>query len=124
MAFAARQRGAQAVQGEVSQSYVEQETDAVVDFGEQAFAHFRLVGGECQRVEEFLQFGDGQVYQIRNGPSAHFHISGFGAQARAVALGTDRFAPVACQHDAVLYLVLVFLQHLEEVVDADFLFGR
>ena len=77
-----------------------------------------------KRVEEFLQFGDGQVYQIRNGPSAHFHISGFGTQARAVALGTDRFAPVACQHDAVLYLVLVFLQHLEEVVDADFLFGR
>lgn len=98
--------------------------DAVVDFGERAFAHFRLVGGECQRVEEFLQFGDGQVYQIRNGSSAHFHISGFGPQARAMALGADRFATVACQHDAVLYFVLVFLQHLEEVVDADFLFGR
>lgn len=82
------------------------------------------MGGERQRVEELLQFGDGQVYQIRNGPPAHFHISGFGTQARAVALGADRLAPVTRQHDAVLYFVLVFFQHLEEVADADFLIGR
>ena len=33
----------------------------------------------------------------------------------------SRFSPVAGQHHAILYLILVFLQHLEERVDADLL---
>ena len=51
--------------------------------------------------------------------ASHPYVACLGTQARAVALGAQRTAPVACQHDAVLYLVLSLLEHLEEGIDAD-----
>ena len=73
---------------------------------------------QLEIVEEEFQFRDGQIYQLGDIPSAYPYIAGFRFQACAVAFGTKRFSAVACQHDPVLYLVLVLLHHFEESIDA------
>src|SRR5690554_5273526 len=39
-------------------------------------------------------------------------------QSSSFAKGTDGLSAITCQHHSVLYLVEVFLQHSEEVIDA------
>ena len=72
---------------------------------------------QLQVVEEELQLGDGQIYQFRDVASSHAYVVRFGFQAGAVAFGAERLSAISCQHHAILYLVLVFLYHLEEGVD-------
>ena len=118
LAFTAGQRVAEAVQCEVSQAYVQQEADAVVDFYKDAAGYVGIVLIQLQVVEKDFQFGDGQVYQLGDAASAHPYITGFGLQPGAVAFGAKGFTAITRQHYTVLYLVLVLLQHLEEGVDA------
>ena len=120
MAFSTRERVAGTVQGEIAQSDIEQELKPVVDFREDASCHDGVVLVELQMGEEVLQVRDGEVHQLGDGTSAQLHIARFGLETRPVTGRTGRLAAVTCEHDAVLYLVLVLLQHLEERVDADF----
>ena len=117
LAFTAGQRIAEAVQGEVSQTYIQQEADAVVDFYKDAAGNVGIMLVQLQVVEKHFQFGNGQVYQFGDAASAHPYITGFGLQPRTVAFGTKGFAAITRQHNAVLYLVLVFLQHFKEGID-------
>ena len=73
---------------------------------------------QLQVVEEELQLSDGQIYQFGDVASSHAYVVCFGFQAGTVAFGAERLSAVACQHHTVLYLVLIFLHHLEEGVDA------
>ena len=118
LAFAAGQGVAQTVQCQIAQAHVDEESDAAVYLRQDAARHLRLVFGQLQAVEECLKVGDGQVHQLRDVASAHPHVARFGLQAAAVAARTEGLAAVAGQHHAVLYLVLVLLQHAEEGVDA------
>ena len=123
MAFTTRKRVAQSVQGEVTQAYVLEELDAVVDFRQDALGDGGIVLIQLQVAEELLQVVDRQVHQLGDGASAYLYIAGFLLQTGAVAGRTIGFPPIACQHHAVLNLILVLLQHLEEGVDAS-LFSR
>ena len=78
---------------------------------------------QLQVAEELLQVVDRQVHQLGDGSSAYLYIAGFLLQTGAVAGRTIGLTPIACQHHAVLNLILVLLQHLEEGVDAS-LFSR
>ena len=75
-------------------------------------------------VKPFFQPDDGHLYQISDGASADFHVVGLGFQPGAVTHRARRLSAVTAEHDAVLYLVLVLLDHLEKVVNGNpFVFG-
>ena len=118
LAFSARQRIAEAVQCEIAQTHINQEPDAAVDFRQDTTGYGLVVFVQRERVEEFLQFGDRQVYQFGNVLSTHADVSRFGFQTGAVAFRAKRLSAIACQHHTVLNLILILLEHLEEVVDA------
>jgi len=118
LAFAARERITEPVQGEIPQSHIDQETDAAVDLCQDAACHGLVVFVQFKRIEELLQFGDGQVHQFRDVFATYAHVSRFGFQAGTVAFRTKRLSTIACQHHTILNLVLVLFKHLEKVVDA------
>ena len=69
-------------------------------------------------VEEGLQLVQGHQHEVGDALAAHLHILRLSAQACAVAFGADRLAAVARQHHAVLYLIRLCLNIVEEVHDA------
>ena len=76
---------------------------------------------EFQTVEPLLEANDGHLHEVGDAAAADLYIVGFGLQTGAVTDGTIRLSPVAGKHHAVLDLILIILQHLEELVDARFL---
>ena len=117
MALTARERVRQTVKRQVAESHVEQELQATLDLHQQSFAYFLIVFVEDQFVEPFLQSDDRHLNKVGDASSANLHVISLGLQACAVTGGTVGLSPVTAQHHAVLYLVLVFLKHLEERVD-------
>ena len=117
LAFAATQRVGSAVQREVVESYFREEPQPALDFGEQAARHFCFVFVQLQHLEPSSEITDGHLYKVRYALSTYLHPCGFLFQASAVTDGTDRLSAIAAQHDAILYLVLILLHHLEEGVN-------
>lgn len=118
LAFAARERVAEAVEGEVTESHFVEEAQAAADFDEQALRHGGIVLREGERVEPLGEIGHRQAHEVGDGAVAHTHVEGFGAQTRAVANGALGLAAVAREHDAVLDLVGALFEGLEETIDA------
>ena len=75
------------------------------------------MGLQLQTIEPLLQSHDGHLYQVADASASNLHVVGFRLQARTMTLRTCGLTPVAGQHHAVLYLVLILLHHLEELVD-------
>ena len=64
------------------------------------------------------------MYQVGNAASANLHVVGLRLQSRTVTLRTGRLATIACQHHAILNLILVLLHHVEEGVNRHLLILR
>ena len=75
------------------------------------------MGAELQVPEPFAQIGDRHSDEFRDTLFSYLHICGLLAQTTAITFGTKSLSPVAGHHHAILYLVLVLLNHLEESVD-------
>ena len=120
LALTARERVAQSVQGEVSQAHIFEELDAAVYLGQDAVRYGGIVLVQLEVQKELLEVVDRQVYQFGDGASAYLHVAGFLLQTGAVAGWAHGLSAVAGQHYAVLNLVLVLFQHLEEGVYAHF----
>jgi len=118
LAFTTRQGVAQSAQGEVTKSYIHQEAEAVVDFRHQAFGHGGIVFVQLQVQEEGLQLCDRQLHQFGYRASAYLHVQRLFLQSGTPASGANGLSAITGQHHAVLDFVLIFLQHLEERVDA------
>ena len=118
LALSAAQRVRLSVQREVSQSHFHKESQSVFYLCEQSFAHGGIVVVEAQFVKPFLQVLHRHVHEVRDAHSLYPDVVCLLFQSSAVAFRTYRSAAVSAEHHAVLYLVLVFFQHLEEVVDA------
>ena len=73
---------------------------------------------ELQLFEPFLQSDDRHLHQVRDAAASYLDIVSLGLQAGTMTYRTDGLTTIAAHHDAVLYLVLVLLDHLEEVVYA------
>ena len=71
-----------------------------------------------QGVNPLSKAADRHGDEFGDGLACHADIGGLLAQTGAVTLGANGLATIAAEHHAVLYLVLVFLYHAEEVVDA------
>ena len=76
---------------------------------------------EFQFVEPFLESYDWHLNQVRNTPPSDLHILGFWLQTGTVTFRTVRLTSIARQHHTILDLILILLQHLEELIDARFL---
>ena len=72
---------------------------------------------QLETTEELLQIVNRQIDQLGDGTSAHFYIACFLFQTGAVTSGAEGLSPIAGKHHAVLNLILVFFQHLEEGID-------
>ena len=72
---------------------------------------------QLQAVEPFLEVADGHLHEIGDAHAVDFHIFGFLFQTCAVTIRTDGLSAIAAHHHAILYLVLVLLDHVEESVD-------
>ena len=73
---------------------------------------------QLQLPEPLLQFSDGHLHQVGNASSCNLYIVGLRFQTRAMANRTGGLTTITAHHHTVLYLVLVFLNHLEESVYA------
>ena len=78
---------------------------------------------ECQVVKPFLESDNGHLHQIGDASSVYLDVFCFRFQAGAVTLRTGCLASITCLHHAVLNLILILLEHLEELVDARLFFG-
>ena len=62
LAFTAGKGVAETIQREVSQAYIQQEADAVVDFYKDAAGNIGIVFVQFQVIKEYFQFRDRQVH--------------------------------------------------------------
>ena len=114
----------EAVEGEIAETDIDEEAQPGADFGEQPTPHRGVMFAELQVFKPRQQLADRHPHELGDAAPADFDIFRLGAQARAVAVGAFRLAAIACQHDAILYLILITLQHSEEGIDGDpLLFG-
>ena len=118
LALTARQCRRKAVESQVTQPHITQETDAIVYLHEQSRRNELVVIVKLKSSKPLLQVGDRHLHQLRNRGTAHLYIFTLLAKPRPVTLGTTGLASVTCQHNTILYLVLVLLDHLEKSVDA------
>ena len=72
---------------------------------------------QFQMVEELLQFCDRQIHQFGNILSAYAYIAGFRFQTGTVAFRAKCFSAIPGKHHTILYLILIFFKHLEEVIN-------
>ena len=68
--------------------------------------------------EYLVELADGHVGEVRDGVTAEFDVLSLLPEAVAVACRASGLAAIVGEHDAVLYLILVALDHAEEGVDA------
>jgi len=118
LAFTSGKRRRKAVERKVLQPYVAEVFEPRADFSEQAFRHFRFVIVERQAVEPCFQVGNRHFHDVGNCFAVDFHVECFFPEPAAFAFRAGCFAAVAGKHHAVLYFVLVFLEHVEKVVDS------
>ena len=118
LALAAAKRVGGTVERKVAQPYVEQKLQTVVYLREQSLCYLCLVLAELEVCEPFFQVHHGHLHQFGYAHAAYLHPCCLLLESGAMAQGADRLATIAALQHAVLYLVLVFLDHLEERVDA------
>ena len=118
LALAAAEAVAEAVEGEVTQADVDQEGEAAAYLYQQTLRNPGVVLVQSQVAEPLQQVGHGHGDELADGLVADADVRGLGAQTAAVAVGAGGFAAVVGEHDAVLYLVLLGADELEEAVDA------
>ena len=118
LALAAAETVGEAVQRQVSQAHVEQVAHAVVQLHEQTVHHLLFMLGEGQGVEPCGEIAHRHGQQVGDGLAVDFDVGGILAEARPFAVGAGRLAAETREHHAVLYLVGLGLDPLEESVDA------
>ena len=116
LTFSSRKRRREAIECQVTESDVHQETDAVVYFGHQSLGNSSIVRVKLKRQKEVLKFGYRHENQFGDRLSTHLDILRFGFQARSFTIRTNRFASETGIHDTVLNLILVLLEELEETI--------
>ena len=122
LALTTTERVRETVEGEIAQTYIQQELDARADLRQQAFGHLRIMVVELQVVEPCLQSDHGHLHQVGDAVAVDLHIFCLGLQSGAVTDGTGGLATIPGHHHPILYLVLVVLHHFEELVDTGLLF--
>ncbi len=103
LAFAAGECVAQAVESEISQAHLAEESEAAAYFREQTGGDRGIVAWKFEGFEPCSQFRHRHAHQFGNTPSADFDIGSFLAQARAIAVPAQCAAAVACHDHAELY---------------------
>ena len=90
---------------------------ARIDFRQQATANFLFLWRQFQLVEPLLQTYDRQLYEVGNAATTDLDVFCLGLQSCAVTFVTRRLSTITRQHDTILNLILILLQHLEEIID-------
>ena len=107
------------VEREIAKPDIAKEGQTRLYLGEQALADLPFMVGKLKMVEPVLEILHRHLHQIHNAATAYLHPCGFLAQAGAVTRRTNRLATIATHHHTILDLILVFLHHVEETVNAD-----
>ena len=117
---------AEATEREVAQTYVEQIFDTVLEFYQQSAHHLTFMvvegGAVCPDLILYIlqphsKIGHRHGQQFCDGTTADLDVRGILAQAAATAVGAGGLTTVARHHDAVLYLIRLTVDPLEEAVD-------
>ena len=118
LGFPARKGRGGAIERQIPQPHLAQETDPPADLRQNARGDLLLILRQGKGIEEFAQPIQRPVHQFGEAAAAHPDIAGLRPQPLAVAHRAYGLSPIACQHDAVVHLVAVPLEHGKEVVDA------
>src|SRR5256885_6005624 len=116
--FAAREGGSEAIEGEVVEADFVEELQATAnffkDFVGDGFLHF----GKLQRREKDTRFLDGEFADFGNRFVCNANGAGFGAKARAAAIGASGVTTVTAQEDADVKVGFLTFEPREETPDA------
>ena len=75
--------------------------------------------GHLEGTEEVAELFDGEFAEFCDALACYLDVFCLFLEAAAMADGTGGLSAIAGEHDAILNLVLVLLEHAEELVDAD-----
>src|SRR5882724_124333 len=122
--FAAREGGSEAIEGEVVEADFVEELEATAnffqDFVGDGFLHF----GQLQRREKDARFLDGEFADFGNRFVCDANGAGFGAKARAAAIGASGVTAITAQENADVEFVFFTFEPGEETLDAvEIVFG-
>src|SRR5438876_100273 len=122
--FAAGESGSEAIEGEVVEADFVEELEATAnffkDFVGDSFMHF----GKLQRREKDARFFYGEFADFGDGFVCDANGTGFGAQARATAIGASGVAAITAQEDADVELGFITCEPGEETVEDEAMRGR
>ena len=80
----------ESVERKITQTHIQEELQAVGDFGEQTLADFLLMLREFQFLEPFAQVHNRHLNQFGDALSANLHIVGFLLESGTMAVRTNR----------------------------------
>src|SRR5882757_8063697 len=118
LGFAAGEGGGETVEGEVVEADFVEELEAAANFFEDfvgdGFLHF----GKLQRREKDTRFLDGEFADFGNRFVCNANGAGFGAKARATAIGAGGVTTITAQENADVEFIFFAFEPREKTFDA------
>ena len=118
LALAAGKSVGEPVEGQVAEAYVGEKSQSVGDFHKQTRGYLAFGLVESEFVKPFQKFRHGHTHKLCYRLASHLHVGSFATQTCAVTFGADGLAAIACEHNSVLYLVLLCAHPVEKTVNA------